>query len=158
MAPVDESTGEPDFLDPTSVDLSSVRHLLGGRLDGRVELLDGTRQVGFVRFQVRTAQNGLATAMGAAAMLLVLLALAAGACFARSLVLRPSGWAAFLGLGAAGAALGVGVVVLMAAADVQSATSAAALACASAGLVTGLCLASAAERFGRRRRFAVVSR
>jgi len=154
VAPVDASIGEPDFMRPAPVDLSSVRYLFGGRLDGRVELLDGTRQVGFVRFQVRTTQNGLATAMGAAAMLLVLLALAAGACFARSLALRPSGWAAFLGLGAAGVALGVGVVVLMAAADVQSATSATALACASAGLVTGLCLASAAERSGRRRRYA----
>jgi hypothetical protein len=39
----------------------------------------------------------------------------------------------------------------MAAADVQWATTATALACASAGLVTGLCLASAAERFGKRR-------
>jgi serine/threonine-protein kinase len=151
VAPVDPSTGEADFVDPTMVDLSSARYLLGGRLDAKVELLDGTRRVRVVRFQARTAQSGLATAMGVAAMLLVLLDLAAGACFARSLVRRPSGWAAFLGLGVAGMALGVGLVALMAAADVQWATSATALACASAGLVTGLCLASAAERFGKRR-------
>ena len=142
VAPVDQSTGERDFVEPSMVDLSSARYVLGGRLDGKVELLDGRWPVGVVRFQARTAQSGLATGMGVAAVLLVLLDLAAGVGFARSLFRRPSGWAAFLGLGVAGVVLGVGVA-LMAAADVRSATTATTLACASGGLVTGLCLASA---------------
>lgn len=141
-----------------SVDLGSARYLVGGRVVGEVELLQGTTVVGHQRFGGQTAQFGLLTAAGAVVVLLLLFAIAYAESFARSLRRGKRTTTATVGLTLMGLLVGVGLNGLSWVLAVRSPTVASLLVCAALGAGAGAATAVATRRRGRRRRFARLAR
>jgi len=141
-----------------SVDLGSARYLVGGRVAGEVEVLQGTTVVGHQRFGGQTAQFGLLTAAGAVVVLLLLFAVAYAESFARSLRRGKRTTTATVGLTLMGLLIGAGLVGLSWVLAVRSPTVASLLVCAVLGAGAGAAAAIATRRRARSRRFARLAR
>ena len=136
-----------------TIDATSARYLLGGRLSARLDLDRGSTSLGHSTFGIQTAQFGLLTAGGVAVVLVLLFALAYAESFARSLRKGKRSTVAMVGLAVMGALIGVALVGLAWVLAIRLPTVGTLVACAVFGLASGAAAAVGAKQMGRRRRY-----